>query len=161
MSMRLFNIMADIQGWFSAYRHNRVIMVKSGYRTEATNDRTENGARNSRHLLGEAGDIWRPDVPAHYLAKLGQYFQGSAGIHTMASFMSTAAPSGRGAADPQAGHQPISPSARPSHVPGAAEVGPPLSRLGTCRIRSTAPPSATSSRRSTRPVCFRSGEPTQ
>lgn len=76
MDVNLLNILAGIQGWFSAYGQPRWIEVTSGYRTRATNGATEGAAKDSQHVEGKAADIRITGVPSEYLYRLGQYLQG-------------------------------------------------------------------------------------
>lgn len=72
----LLDILRGIQGWFEAAGIQRPIVLNSGYRSVRTNNATEGAARTSQHVAGKAADIWIPDVPADYLARLATYLQG-------------------------------------------------------------------------------------
>ena len=74
----LLDIFSGTQGWFRQAGQERVLVLNSGYRTKSTNARVlkEGAARNSLHMEGRAGDIWIPDVPTDYLARLGVYLRG-------------------------------------------------------------------------------------
>jgi len=76
MDSTLLDILRGIQGWFEAAGIYKPIVVNSGYRSPKTNNSTEGAARNSMHLYGKAVDLWLPDVPAEYLARLALYLQG-------------------------------------------------------------------------------------
>ncbi|MBA9846674.1 DUF882 domain-containing protein [Ralstonia insidiosa] len=76
MNPTLLDILCGVYGWFAQAGIERPIVVTSGYRTQATNGRTEGSARNSMHLVGRAADIRVPDVPTEYLARLGLYLRG-------------------------------------------------------------------------------------
>ncbi|MDN0082341.1 DUF882 domain-containing protein [Crenobacter sp. SG2305] len=84
----LIDILCGMQGWFRAYGQDRIIMVNSGYRNPATNAATEGAAKNSFHMRGEAADVWIPDVPTDYLARLAMYLQaGGVGIYPNKNFV--------------------------------------------------------------------------
>lgn len=72
----LLDILRGIQGWFEVAGIQRPIVLNSGYRTPKTNSLTEGAARASQHVSGKAADIWVPDVPADYLARLAAYLRG-------------------------------------------------------------------------------------
>ena len=72
----LLDILRGIQGWFDIHGLQKPLILTSGYRSPRTNATTEGAARNSQHVAGKAADIRIPDVPASYLGKLAQYFQG-------------------------------------------------------------------------------------
>lgn len=74
----LLDIFSGTQGWFRQAGQERVLVLNSGYRAKSTNARAlkEGAARNSLHMEGRAGDIWIPDVPTEYLARLGVYLRG-------------------------------------------------------------------------------------
>lgn len=57
MDRRLLDQLAALQAWL---RRNGIVApleIRSGYRTRATNRRTEGAALASRHLVGQAADI--------------------------------------------------------------------------------------------------------
>ena len=76
MDPTLLDILRGIQGWFEAAGISKPIIVNSGYRAPRTNANTEGSARNSMHHYGKAADLWLPDVPSDYLARLAMYLQG-------------------------------------------------------------------------------------
>ena len=57
MDRRLLDQLAALQGWLAQNGIVRPLEVRSGYRTRATNNRTEGAALASRHLVGQAADI--------------------------------------------------------------------------------------------------------
>ena len=82
IDLRVYYILAMVQAEF----RGRPIMVTSGYRTKATNDRLRrqgiDAARRSFHLLGRAADIQIDGVPAAHLAALGSDLRlGGVGIY--------------------------------------------------------------------------------
>ena len=84
----LLDILCGMQGWFRAYGQDRTIMLNSGYRTVATNNATEGAKKNSFHLRGEAADVWMPNIPTEYLARLAVYLQGGGvGIYQAKNFI--------------------------------------------------------------------------
>jgi len=72
----LLDIMRGIQGWFELAGIQRPIVLNSGYRSPKTNSKTEGASRSSLHVAGKAADIWIPDVPTDYLAKLASHLHG-------------------------------------------------------------------------------------
>lgn len=72
----LLDILRGMQGWFEMAGIQRPIVLNSGYRSPKTNNNTEGAVRASQHVAGKAADIWVPDVPADYLARLASYLQG-------------------------------------------------------------------------------------
>lgn len=72
----LLDILRGIQGWFEISGIQRPIVLNSGYRSPKTNNATEGAARTSQHVAGKAADIWIPDIPTDYLAKLAAYLRG-------------------------------------------------------------------------------------
>lgn len=88
MDPTLLDILRGIQGWFEAAGIYKPIIVSSGYRAPQTNANTEGAARNSMHLYGKAADLWLPDVPSDYLARLALYLQGGGvGVYTGRGFV--------------------------------------------------------------------------
>lgn len=84
----LLDILRGIQGWFEAAGISKPIVINSGYRSPHTNANTEGAAKNSMHLHGKAADLWLPDVPADYLARLALYLQGGGvGIYASRGFV--------------------------------------------------------------------------
>jgi uncharacterized protein YcbK (DUF882 family) len=82
IDLGVYYILAMVQAEFQG----RPIMVTSGYRTKATNDRLKrqgiDAARQSFHLLGRAADIQIDGVPAAHLAALGSNLRlGRVGIY--------------------------------------------------------------------------------
>ena len=82
IDLRVYYLLAIVQADFQG----RPIMVTSGYRTKATNDRLRqqgiDAARRSFHLVGRAADIRVDGVPAAHLAALGSLLRlGGVGIY--------------------------------------------------------------------------------
>ncbi len=88
MSPRLLDVLCGLQNWLG---HNGVsgpIHVNSGYRTFATNQRTEGSALNSRHLIGRAADIKVSGVRLSRLAGMASVFgQGGVGMYLNKGFV--------------------------------------------------------------------------
>jgi len=86
IDLRIYYVLALIQAEFGG----RPIVVTSGYRTRATNDRLRqegiDAARNSFHLHGQAADIKVPGVPFTRIAALGSIL-GIGGVGTYPSFV--------------------------------------------------------------------------
>jgi uncharacterized protein YcbK (DUF882 family) len=57
MDRRLLDHLAALQVWLARNGVVAPLEIRSGYRTRATNRRTEGAALASRHLLGQAADI--------------------------------------------------------------------------------------------------------
>src|ERR671918_512123 len=73
--------------WF---RGGRPLLVTSGYRTQATNERLRrhgiDAARNSFHLRGRAVDIQLPGIEPRVMARLGLLL-GLGGVGVYATFV--------------------------------------------------------------------------
>lgn len=88
MSLRLLDVLCGLQNWFAFNGLRQPILVNSGYRTFATNYRTEGAALNSQHLLGRAADITVPGVPVGKLAAMASLFgQGGVGMYVRQGFV--------------------------------------------------------------------------
>jgi uncharacterized protein YcbK (DUF882 family) len=88
MSLRLLDVLCGLQNWFAFNGLRQPILVNSGYRTFATNYRTEGAALNSQHLLGKAADITVPGVPVARLAGMASLFgQGGVGMYVNQGFV--------------------------------------------------------------------------
>jgi uncharacterized protein YcbK (DUF882 family) len=88
MSLRLLDVLCGLQNWFAFNGLRQPILVNSGYRTFATNYRTEGAALNSQHLLGRAADITVPGVPVGRLAAMASLFgQGGVGMYVRQGFV--------------------------------------------------------------------------
>jgi uncharacterized protein YcbK (DUF882 family) len=57
MDRRLLDQLAALQAWLARNGIGAPLEIRSGYRTRATNGRTEGAALASRHLVGQAADI--------------------------------------------------------------------------------------------------------
>lgn len=86
IDLRVFYLLAMVQAEFGG----RPVLVTSGYRTRATNERLGalgiDAARNSFHLRGRAVDIQIPGVAPASMAKLGSLL-GLGGVGLYASFL--------------------------------------------------------------------------
>jgi uncharacterized protein YcbK (DUF882 family) len=88
MSLRLLDVLCGLQNWFAFNGLRQPILVNSGYRTFATNIRTEGAALNSQHLLGKAADISVPGVPVARLAGMASLFgKGGIGMYVGQNFV--------------------------------------------------------------------------
>jgi len=88
MSLRLLDVLCGLQNWLAFNGVRQPIVVNSGYRTFATNWRTEGAALNSRHVLGKAADIVVPGVPLARLAGMASLFgQGGVGMYLNQGFV--------------------------------------------------------------------------
>lgn len=88
MSPRLLDVLCGLQNWLAFNGVQQPIHVSSGYRTFATNSRTEGAALSSRHLIGRAVDITVPGVPLARLAGMASVFgQGGVGMYLSKSFV--------------------------------------------------------------------------
>lgn len=82
IDLRIYYLLAMLQAEFGG----RPIVITSGYRTKATNDRLRaqglDARRNSFHLLGQATDVQIGGVPARQVAELGWWLGlGGVGIY--------------------------------------------------------------------------------
>ncbi len=88
MSPRLLDVLAGLQYWLAYNGVRQPIHVNSGYRTFATNIRTEGSALNSRHVIGRAVDITVPGVPLARLAGMASVFgKGGVGMYLAKGFV--------------------------------------------------------------------------
>lgn len=88
MSLRLLDVLCGLQAWLAHNGVRQAIHVNSGYRTFATNWRTEGAALNSRHVLGKAADITVPGVPLGRLAGMASLFgKGGVGMYLKQGFV--------------------------------------------------------------------------
>lgn len=88
MSLRLLDVLCGLQNWFAFNGVRQPILVNSGYRTFATNYRTEGAALNSQHVLGKAADITVPGVPVARLAGMASLFgKGGIGMYLSQNFV--------------------------------------------------------------------------
>jgi uncharacterized protein YcbK (DUF882 family) len=71
MPVLLLDVLWLIQ---SGWRHERPLMLLSGYRTPRTNSSLEGAAYHSRHLEGQAADIVLRDVPVSQVAESATSF---------------------------------------------------------------------------------------
>jgi uncharacterized protein YcbK (DUF882 family) len=83
IDVRVFYLLAMVQAEFGG----RPILVTSGFRTRATNERLRaqgiDAARNSFHLRGRAVDIQIPDVAPAAMAELGSLLGlGGVGVYS-------------------------------------------------------------------------------
>lgn len=88
MSLRLLDLLCGLQYWLAYNGVRQPISVNSGYRTYATNIRTEGSALNSRHVLGRAADITVPGVSLARLAGMASVFgKGGVGMYIAKGFV--------------------------------------------------------------------------
>jgi uncharacterized protein YcbK (DUF882 family) len=84
----LLDLMFVMQKWLVSWGIDRPLLVNSGFRTKATNDRTEGSARNSMHLVGRAADVAMEGIPADYLGRLAGIFRkGGVGFYASNGFV--------------------------------------------------------------------------
>lgn len=76
MSPVLLDILCGLQGLARANGHDAPLMTTSGYRSPATNARTEGAARDSHHMKGRAWDGRLLGLPARIVAESARYLQG-------------------------------------------------------------------------------------
>lgn len=87
MDPRLLDLMCAIQGYMAFYGFKQPLSINSGYRSLATNGRTEGAAKNSMHVKGRAVDFTMPGVPSSYLGQLASHYQGGGvGFYPAAGF---------------------------------------------------------------------------
>ena len=88
MSLRLLDVLCGLQNWLAQSGGRSPIHLNSGYRTFATNMRTEGAAMNSRHLLGKAADIKVLGVTLSRLAGMASLFgRGGVGMYVSKGFV--------------------------------------------------------------------------
>jgi len=88
ISPRLLDVLCGLQNWLASSGVTGPIHVNSGYRTFATNIRTEGSAMNSRHLIGRAADIRVPGVTLSRLAGMASLFgKGGVGMYLNKRFV--------------------------------------------------------------------------
>ena len=88
MSPRLLDVLCGLQNWLAFNGHRQPIRVNSGYRTFATNFKTEGAALSSRHLNGQAADITVPGVSLARLAGMASLFgEGGVGMYLNQRFV--------------------------------------------------------------------------
>lgn len=88
MSPRLLDVLCGLQNWLAHSGVQQAVHVNSGYRSFATNLRTEGSALNSRHLLGRAADIQVPGVTLARLAGMASLFgRGGVGMYVNKGFV--------------------------------------------------------------------------
>ncbi|MFL9611150.1 YcbK family protein [Methylobacillus sp. Pita2] len=88
MDVGLLNLLRAIQGWLVYFNINSPIIINSGYRTAATNGKTEGAAKDSYHMRGQAADITMPGIPTKYLSQLAKSFNaGGMGFYPSKSFV--------------------------------------------------------------------------
>ncbi len=77
MDPTVLDILRGVLGFYQAWRWPHPIVVTSGFRTVATNNRylKEGAARNSMHLYGKGVDLFIPGIPAKDVAALGVHLQ--------------------------------------------------------------------------------------
>lgn len=76
------------QSFLRKYGYTEPLHILSGFRTEQTNSRLANAARNSQHLYGKAVDFYAPGVPAHYLGSLFKWLAaGGIGVYPQSRYV--------------------------------------------------------------------------
>lgn len=87
MDPRLLDLMRAVQGYMEHYGFMSPLIVNSGYRSPATNSKTEGAAHNSMHVVGKALDFTMPGVPSNYMGALASHYQaGGVGFYSRAGF---------------------------------------------------------------------------
>ncbi len=88
MDLQLLNLLFAVQQWLKINNAYRPLLINSGYRTIANNNRLENAARNSMHLYGKAADFFIEGLPNRYLSDLvGRFQQGGTGLYLDSGFV--------------------------------------------------------------------------
>lgn len=88
MDPTLIAILDWTQDYLRQFGYTDPIHILSGYRSLATNMKTEGAARNSQHLYGKAVDFRVPGLPAAYLGKLMAWLsQGGVGVYENSGFV--------------------------------------------------------------------------
>lgn len=88
MDRDLIDSLFLIQAWLAKNGHHQPLMVNSGYRTESTNRSIEGAAKHSLHTVGEAADIWVPDLRTDSLRDLVASFGiGGVGFYPSKKFI--------------------------------------------------------------------------
>lgn len=84
----LLDVLCGVQAWLAHSGVDAPIRINSGYRTMATNRRTEGAARNSKHVLGKAADIVVSGVSPVKLAGMASVFgRGGTGFYVGREFV--------------------------------------------------------------------------
>jgi uncharacterized protein YcbK (DUF882 family) len=87
MDLNLLDVLFGIQGWLAYYGYKIPIDVTSGFRTARTNGKTEGAALNSRHLSGQASDIYFTGIPSNTVGIMATMFQrGGVGFYPQHGF---------------------------------------------------------------------------
>ena len=85
---RLLDLICAMQAWVGHYGYTKPFQISSGYRSPATNARTEGAAKNSMHMQGRAADIIIPELPVNYLGRLAQHYSaGGVGFYPSRGFV--------------------------------------------------------------------------
>lgn len=88
MDFVLLDVLRGIQGFYQMNGWNYPIVLNSGYRSPATNNKLESAAKNSMHLYGRAADIYMPGAPVRDVARLGLHFRkGGVGFYESKGFV--------------------------------------------------------------------------
>jgi uncharacterized protein YcbK (DUF882 family) len=69
---RLLDLLAGVQAWLAGNGKLGPMLVHSGYRSPATNRRTEGAALDSKHIVGKAADVSIPGLSNVKLAGMSQ-----------------------------------------------------------------------------------------
>lgn len=88
MDIGLYNLLFAIQSWVSYYGYHSAFIINSGYRSPATNKKTEGAAKNSMHMQGKATDFSIPGLPWQYVGQLASRYQaGGVGFYPGHNFI--------------------------------------------------------------------------
>lgn len=88
IDVELLDLMFAMQRWLVSWGVDKPLIINSGFRTTATNNRLEGSAKNSMHLRGKAADITMAGVPPEYLGKLAAIFaKGGVGFYVDRGFV--------------------------------------------------------------------------
>lgn len=88
IDIEVLDLVFAMQRWLVSWGIDRPVVIQSGYRTAATNQRLEGAAKNSMHLRGKALDVRMEGVPVAYLGRLASIFAvGGVGFYVSKSFV--------------------------------------------------------------------------
>lgn len=74
MDPSLLDLLCGMQSWLNVYGHVKPIVVLSGFRTFATNNAIEGAELTSKHLTGQAADIYIPGLSQSTLGSMALLF---------------------------------------------------------------------------------------
>lgn len=88
MNHGLLDVLCGVQSWLARIGIDAPLRIHSGYRTPKTNQRTEGGALDSRHIVGRAVDISVRGVSNLKLAGMASVLgRGGTGLYPGRSFV--------------------------------------------------------------------------